>query len=181
MLLPYPGKIEWHITYFWMIIFMCIISVKEIPLVFFFFMLWNFFNFCIKGFHSDVPIYVFNILWSNSYPLLTLTYLSPHFKQFNSSHYSVFIQVYKALWSYSPFPSPSHFTSPLPLVPTPKQNQFYTPDIHFFLYSYIHMCIHCLGHFSPLPLPSPPAPHLFLAEPVLPFFPILLTRIHKQW
>jgi hypothetical protein len=32
--------------------------------------------------------------------------------------------------------------------------------ISFFYYSFIHMCIHCLGHFSPLPPPplSPPHP-----------------------
>jgi hypothetical protein len=28
----------------------------------------------------------------------------------------------------------------------------------FFLYSFIHMCIHYLGHFSPLP-PAPHSPH----------------------
>jgi hypothetical protein len=27
----------------------------------------------------------------------------------------------------------------------------------FIFYSFIHMCIHCLGHFSPLP-PAPPPP-----------------------
>jgi hypothetical protein len=27
-----------------------------------------------------------------------------------------------------------------------------------FLYSFIHMCIYCLDHFSPLPPPSPPIP-----------------------
>jgi hypothetical protein len=27
----------------------------------------------------------------------------------------------------------------------------------FFKNSFIHMCIHCLGHFSPL-VPSPPSP-----------------------
>jgi hypothetical protein len=43
---------------------------------------------------------------------------------------------------------------------------------HFFLYSFIHMCIHCLGHFCPHP------PH-FQAEPVLPSSPILLKRRHK--
>jgi hypothetical protein len=28
----------------------------------------------------------------------------------------------------------------------------------FFYYSFIHMCIHCLGHFSLLPLPPPSTP-----------------------
>jgi hypothetical protein len=52
----------------------------------------------------------------------------------------------------------------------------------FFLYSFIHMCIHCLGHFSSLPsVPSlSPPPPLFQAEPVLPFSPILLKSRHKQ-
>jgi hypothetical protein len=31
---------------------------------------------------------------------------------------------------------------------------------NFFYYSYIHMCIHCLGHFSPSPPPPPPSSHL---------------------
>jgi hypothetical protein len=54
-------------------------------------------------------------------------------------------------------------------------------NLVFPLYSYIHMCIHCLGHFSPMsPITSyPPLPH-FQAEPVLPFSPILLKRRHKQ-
>jgi hypothetical protein len=54
----------------------------------------------------------------------------------------------------------------------------------FSLYSYIHMYIHCLGHFSPPPsllLPHPPTlTSRFQAEPVLPFSPILLKRRQKQ-
>jgi hypothetical protein len=52
------------------------------------------------------------------------------------------------------------------------------PEIIF--YSLIHMCIHCLGHFYPLPLPlSHTSPH-FQAGPVLPLSLILLKRQHKQ-
>jgi hypothetical protein len=47
----------------------------------------------------------------------------------------------------------------------------------FFFYSLIHMCTHCLGHFShPL---SPTPPH-FQAESVLPLSLILLKRKHKH-
>jgi hypothetical protein len=50
-----------------------------------------------------------------------------------------------------------------------------------FFYSFIHMCIHCLGHFSPCPAPPffPPPPH-FHAEHVLPLSLILLKRRHKD-
>jgi hypothetical protein len=44
----------------------------------------------------------------------------------------------------------------------------------FSFYSFIHMSIHCLGHFCPLPPPS------LQAEPVLPLSLILLKRRHKQ-
>jgi hypothetical protein len=53
----------------------------------------------------------------------------------------------------------------------------------YFLNSFIHMCIHCLGHFSPAtpcPLPLPPTSPRFQVEPVLPFSPILLKTGHKQ-
>jgi hypothetical protein len=48
--------------------------------------------------------------------------------------------------------------------------------IYLFIYNYssIHMCIHCLGHFS-LPFP----PH-FQAEPILPLSLILLKTRHKH-
>jgi hypothetical protein len=61
-----------------------------------------------------------------------------------------------------------------------KDNRF--SKITLKIYSFIHMCIHCLGHFSPLPLPppSPPHPLHFQAEPVLPSSPILLKRRHKK-
>jgi hypothetical protein len=52
-----------------------------------------------------------------------------------------------------------------------------------FFYSFIHMCIHCLGHFSPLPpvpTPSTQPPHHFQPEPVLPLSLILLKRRHKH-
>jgi hypothetical protein len=48
----------------------------------------------------------------------------------------------------------------------------------FIFYSFIHMCIHCLGHISPLP-PTSTSPH-FQAEPGLPLSLILLKRRHKQ-
>jgi hypothetical protein len=55
----------------------------------------------------------------------------------------------------------------------------------FFLknYSFIHMCIHCLGHFCLLPSsatvsPLSPPPQ-FQAGPVLPFSLILLKKRHK--
>jgi hypothetical protein len=49
-------------------------------------------------------------------------------------------------------------------------------------YSFIHMCISCLGHFSPLPTapPSPTTPSHFQAELVLPLSLILLKSKHKQ-
>jgi hypothetical protein len=49
-------------------------------------------------------------------------------------------------------------------------------------YSFIHVCIHCLGDFSSL-LPAPslsPTPPRFQAEPVLPLSRILLKRRHKH-
>jgi hypothetical protein len=53
----------------------------------------------------------------------------------------------------------------------------------FFYYSFIHMCIHCLGHFYPLPtsptLSPLTLPH-FQAEPVLPLSLILLKKKHKH-
>jgi hypothetical protein len=42
--------------------------------------------------------------------------------------------------------------------------------------SFIHMCMHCLSHFSTLP-PSPPQ---FQAGPVLPLWLILLKKRHKH-
>jgi hypothetical protein len=49
-------------------------------------------------------------------------------------------------------------------------------------YSFIHMCIHCLDHFSPLtqPLFSPLNPPCFQVKPVLPLSLIFLKRRHKQ-
>jgi hypothetical protein len=57
-----------------------------------------------------------------------------------------------------------------------------------FLISFIHMCIQCLGHFSPLhaapslsPTPSlsPPPPH-YQAETILPLSLILLKREYSN-
>jgi hypothetical protein len=55
----------------------------------------------------------------------------------------------------------------------------------FFSYSFMHMCIHCLGHFSssaptPCPLHLAPTSLPFQAESVLPLSLILLKRKHKQ-
>jgi hypothetical protein len=36
--------------------------------------------------------------------------------------------------------------------------KFSSPGFFFKFYSFIHMCIHCLGHFSPLLLSSTPPP-----------------------
>jgi hypothetical protein len=58
--------------------------------------------------------------------------------------------------------------------------------IMFFLssYSFIHMCKHCLGHFSLLlpgsPGSFPPSPSHFQAEPVLPLSLILLNIRQKH-
>jgi hypothetical protein len=51
-----------------------------------------------------------------------------------------------------------------------------------FFYSFIHMCIHCLGHFSLLPPPPSSFPLFppFQAEPVLSFSPVLLKSRKKQ-
>jgi hypothetical protein len=43
-------------------------------------------------------------------------------------------------------------------------------------YSFMHMCIHCLGHFSTLP----PIPSLSPPLPSLPFSLILVKSRHKQ-
>jgi hypothetical protein len=52
---------------------------------------------------------------------------------------------------------------------------------HWFFSLFIHMCIHCLGHFSPRPLPPPAASSspCFQADPILPYI-ILLKRRHKH-
>jgi hypothetical protein len=52
----------------------------------------------------------------------------------------------------------------------------------FIVYSFIHTCIHCLGHLSPWALLTPsfslPSP-CFQAEPVLPSSLTLLKKRHK--
>jgi hypothetical protein len=52
----------------------------------------------------------------------------------------------------------------------------------FFVYSFTHMCIHCLGHFFPLPpsLTLSLFPPHFQADPVLPLSLILLKTRHKH-
>jgi hypothetical protein len=55
-----------------------------------------------------------------------------------------------------------------------------------FYYSFIHMCIHCLGHFPSTPHPPSssltlcPLPSCFQVEPVLHLSLILLKRRHKH-
>jgi hypothetical protein len=63
-----------------------------------------------------------------------------------------------------------------------KNSIVYKYYIFFKKYSFIHMCIHCLGHFSPLPPfpPSPPFPPQSQAGPVLPLSLILLKKRHKH-
>jgi hypothetical protein len=48
----------------------------------------------------------------------------------------------------------------------------------WFIYSFIHMCIHCLGHLSPTPNPVvfPPTSPCFQAELVLPSSSPILLR-----
>jgi hypothetical protein len=50
----------------------------------------------------------------------------------------------------------------------------------FFFLWFIHMCIQCLGHFSPLPQPHAFPHPRFQAETVLPLSLILLKREYKQ-
>jgi hypothetical protein len=62
-------------------------------------------------------------------------------------------------------------------------NVLFLQEEKIFFYSFIHMCIHCLGHYFPQPLhPHPllPNPPHFQAEPVLPLSLILLKRRHKH-
>jgi hypothetical protein len=73
-------------------------------------------------------------------------------------HNNWIIFIYTSVsFTYSPHTSlpslhlPSSLFLPSPLIFTTK----------FFYYSFIHMCIHCLGHFSPLP----PSPTLFPPSP----------------
>jgi hypothetical protein len=59
-----------------------------------------------------------------------------------------------------------------------QKTNFKNSTIHSMFFknfnSFIYMCIHCLGHFSP------PFPPRFQAEPVLPLSLILLKRRHKH-
>jgi hypothetical protein len=62
---------------------------------------------------------------------------------------------------------------------------YLTKEFSFNFY-FIHMCIQCLGHFSPLlptPYLIPPYPPLtphYRAETILPLSLILLKREYKQ-
>jgi hypothetical protein len=51
-----------------------------------------------------------------------------------------------------------------------------------FFFSFIHKCIHCLGHFSLFPLPSlsPLFSPQFKAGPVLPLSLVLLEKRDKH-
>jgi hypothetical protein len=71
----------------------------------------------------------------------------------------------------------------------PALNYTATFFFNFYFFS-IHMCIQCLGHFSPLPpppplppIPPPPSPlppSRYPAETILPLFLILLKREYKH-
>jgi hypothetical protein len=63
-----------------------------------------------------------------------------------------------------------------------QNTSFFFPHIFSYFYSFIHMCINCLGHCSLLPPPPPPTawPASFQAEPVLPLSLILLKGRHKH-
>jgi hypothetical protein len=63
------------------------------------------------------------------------------------------------------------------------QLQHHSVSTHSFIFfSFIHMCIQCLGHFSPLsPAPSLSSPPpCYQAETILPLSLILLMREYKQ-
>jgi hypothetical protein len=62
------------------------------------------------------------------------------------------------------------------LICAVKHIFFFSESFYLFIFSFIHMCIHCLGHFSTLPH-SPPQ---FQAGPVLPLSLILLKEWHKH-
>jgi hypothetical protein len=64
---------------------------------------------------------------------------------------------------------------------SPDKCYFFSRLKFFFLNSFIHTCMHCLGHFSPSP--RPPLPHFppqFQAGPVLPLSLILLKKREKH-
>jgi hypothetical protein len=69
-----------------------------------------------------------------------------------------YILAYNRLWSYLPplcllvYSIGGHGL--LSSLYSPCLNSMYFP----FIYSFIHMCIHCLGHLSPFPLPPCPLP-----------------------
>jgi hypothetical protein len=63
------------------------------------------------------------------------------------------------------------------------EKEYGSNSIYFF--SFIYMCIQCLGHYSPLPpypLPplSPSLPPLYQAKTILPLSLILLKREYKE-
>jgi hypothetical protein len=100
--------------------------------------------------------------------------------QYTCTIYNIQVNIIVCL-SLQTFMSFSWGTFQIPLVIL-KYWVNYCHLLSFFLnYLFIHMCIHCLGHFSPLPLPPPSSSPLhFQAEPVLHFSPVPLKSRNKQ-
>jgi hypothetical protein len=108
-----------------------------------------------------------NISYLNSPPTPFFFILSSpnSWNSFTRYHFSIYIHVYTVFVTHSP----SHTLSPHLSPPTgnniPRKDLFQLPVLSYFFicqlfyyYSFIHMCVHCLGHFSPTPLIPPSSP-----------------------
>jgi hypothetical protein len=104
------------------------------------------------------------ILYTNIYHTMLYKYFSPVAFLVRNTWRSKFLNLMKLKLKFSPIESTSDFIL-----------------IFWFIYSFTVMCIHCMGHFFPLPSFTLSSPHFpcFQAEPVLPSS-ILLKRRHKQ-